>query len=358
MTRPGIAVVTSGFPRRSETFLLHELLALDARGELAAVFATKPGETGALQPGCARLLGRVQVLPPGSVARQAAAVVAWLGTRPVRAVHGYFAHQPAAVAACAARRLGVPYGFSVHARDARKVAPATLAARADGAACVVACNTDVAADLRRAGAAARIVPHGVDTRRFRPRPAPRDRVLRLLAVGRLVEKKGFAVLVAAIARVHAPVTVRIVGEGPGRDALADAIAAHGLGARIVLAGPATHADLPREYARAHVVVVPSIRDRSGDRDGLPNVVLEAMASGRPVVASDVGAIRSAVSHGRTGLLVPPGDAAALAAALDRLAARPLLRGRLGRCARARAERRFELGRCTARLHDTLVRAYA
>ncbi|TMA45610.1 MAG: glycosyltransferase family 4 protein [Deltaproteobacteria bacterium] len=283
--RGPIVVVTSGFPRRSETFLLNELLALEARGALTAIFATKRGEDGPQHPGCARLLARVEVLRPGSPRAQGAHLVERLGRRAVTAVHGYFAHRPAAVAAHAARRLGVPFGFSAHARDVRKVAPALLAVRAREAACVVACNGDVAASLAGTGVPVglvRLVPHGVDTLRFRPRAGPRGDRLRLLAVGRLVEKKGFEVL----------------------------------------------------------------------------LVLEALASGRAVVASDVGAVGSAVRDGRTGLLVPPGDPRALAEALRALARQPDLRTRLAREGRALVERRFELERCAARLHRVLDRAYA
>jgi len=356
--RGGIAVVTSGFPRRSETFLLNELLALDARGALAAVFATKPGDGGSLHPGCRRLLRRVEVLPGGSPSAQAASLLERLGARRVAGVHGYFAHRPAAVAAHAARRLGVPFGFSVHAGDARKVAPPVLAARARRAACVIACNRDVAAELARVGAPSRLLPHGVDTHRFRPRPEPRGVPLRLLAVGRLVEKKGFETLIEAAARLTIPFQLRIVGEGPRRARLARAIAAAGLAERVTLAGPSTHADLPTEYARAHVVVVPSVPDRIGDRDGLPNVVLEALASGRVVVASDVGDVASAVLPGRTGVLVPPGDAQALAGALELLARRPDWWERLGRQGRVHVEGRFELARCTERLGRVLERVYA
>ncbi len=359
--RGPIVVVTSGFPRRSETFLLNELLALEARGALTAIFATKRGEDGPQHPGCARLLARVEVLRPGSPRAQGAHLVERLGRRAVTAVHGYFAHRPAAVAAHAARRLGVPYGFSIHARDVRKVAPALLAVRAREAACVVACNGDVAASLAGTGVPVglvRLVPHGVDTLRFRPRAGPRGDRLRLLAVGRLVEKKGFEVLLDAAARLTVPFHLRIVGEGPRRAALAARIAAAGLADRVTLAGPATHARLPREYAAAHTVVVPSIEDHRGDRDGLPNVVLEALASGRAVVASDVGAVGSAVRDGRTGLLVPPGDPRALAEALRALACQPDLRTRLAREGRALVERRFELERCAARLHRALDRAYA
>lgn len=353
-----IAVVMSGFPRRSETFALNELLALEEAGMLEAIFATKPGEPDEPQPGSERLAPFVRVLPPGSPTVQAAALVESLDGRPVTGVHGYFAHLPAEVAGLAAERLGVPYGFSVHARDARKISPAELGRRAAHAALVVACNEDVANDIRRAGGHAELLPHGVDLRRFRPRAHVPGKELTLLAVGRLVEKKGIHVLVDAVTSLAAPFRLRILGEGPARGQLERAVSAAGLRDRVELPGATTHAELPDELAGADVVVVPSVTDASGDRDGLPNVVLEAMACGRPVVASDVGAISAAVADGETGLLVPPGDTGALARALDHLGAHPGLRARLGGAARARVEREYDLHRCTERLLRRLEAAYA
>jgi glycosyltransferase involved in cell wall biosynthesis len=353
-----LVMLMSGFPRRSETFALNELLALDRAGCLQAVFATKAGEPGPAQPDAARLMQKVRVLAPGTPAEQAAEVVERLDGADVSAVHGYFAHLPTDVAARAARRLGVPYGFSVHAVDARRVGASGLAARARDAACVIACNPDVAGDLRRAGAPVHLIPHGVDLERFRPSPPPAGEMLRLLAVGRLVEKKGFPVLLDAASRMLAPFHLRIVGSGPQREALERQIAAAGLQDRVELVGARTHEELPAEYAAAHVVVVPSVADASGDRDGLPNVVLEAMSCARPVVASDIGAVSSAVIDGRTGVLVPPGDAAALAGALEFLVDRPEVRHGLGRGARARVERDYELHTCTARFRRFLETVYA
>jgi glycosyltransferase involved in cell wall biosynthesis len=353
-----LVMLMSGFPRRSETFALNELIALDRAGCLEAVFATKPGEPGPPQPGAEQLIEKVKVLAPGTPAEQAAEVVARLDGAPVTAVHGYFAHVPTEVAAKAARRLGVPYGFSVHAVDARKVSRSGLAERARAAACVIACNPDVAGDLKRAGAPVQLIPHGVDLARFRSAPPPPAEILTILAVGRLVPKKGFPVLIRAAARMLAPFRLRIVGEGPERGAIEALIAEHDLGDRVELVGPRTHDDLPAEFAAAHIVVVPSVMDAKGDRDGLPNVVLEAMSSGRPVVASDVGAVASAVVDGRTGVLVPPGDSEALAGALEFLVDQPDMRERLGREARARVEADFELHSCTARLRAFLETAYA
>ena len=279
-------------------------------------------------------------------------------------VHGYFAHQPAAVAAAAAAALGVPYGFSAHALDARKVPAAEL--RRAGARAPL--RGRLQRRRRRAGRAPRDPP-GAGAARRRPRPLPahaRRRpaasALRLLAVGRLVEKKGFDVLVEAIARLDGAASLRIVGEGPQRARLeARDRRRPGWAGRVELAGARTH-DRPAGRVRAPPTSSSCRRwsTPSGDRDGLPNVVLEAMASGRPVVASDVGAISSAVVDGVTGLLVPPGDPARLREALDGARAlAPACAGGSEPRGRAVAEsavrpRRLHRGACA----DVLGRAYA
>jgi glycosyltransferase involved in cell wall biosynthesis len=180
----------------------------------------------------------------------------------------------------------------------------------------------------------------------------------LLAVGRFVEKKGFHFLIAALTRLKLPFRLTIAGDGPERERLRHLITLNNLENRIVFYGSVTHAELPRMYADADVVVVPSVQDSSGDRDGLPNVVLEAMASGRPVIASDVGAITSAITHDENGLLVPPADPVALSQAIRRLAEDRNLRERLGRNGRKRAERDYEVGRCSERFSQLLMSVYA
>jgi glycosyltransferase involved in cell wall biosynthesis len=182
--------------------------------------------------------------------------------------------------------------------------------------------------------------------------------LRLLAVGRLVEKKGFHFLIAALAGLKLPFTLTIVGDGPERERLRQLVVLNNLENRVVFRGPLTHSELPKMYAEADVVVVPSIRDRLGDRDGLPNVVLEAMASGRAIVATDVGAIASAIVDHENGLLVPPGDPVALGQALGLLGGNRNLRTRLGRNGRTCAERDYEVGRCSESFHQLLTSVYA
>jgi glycosyltransferase involved in cell wall biosynthesis len=353
-----IAMVLSGFPRRSETFALNEVWALEQRGALAAIFATKAGEQVASQPASRALLGRVQVLTECEGPRQAEEVIRLLDGTRVSAIHGYFAHAPAEVAERVSMQLGIPFGFSVHAKDARKVAPEILSARARKAACVVACNRDVACELQDSGANVHLVPHGVDLERFAPQPLPETRPLQLLAVGRLVEKKGFHILIQAAARLQVPFQLHVVGEGPEEKHLTELIHTHGLESKVRLCGPKTHHDLPEIYSRAHVLVAPSIVDQAGDRDGLPNVVLEAMACGRPVIASDIAALGSAVIHEQTGLLTAPGNSESLANAIELLANRQSMLGELGMRARVLVEREYDVRRCTERFHNLLRSAYA
>lgn len=358
MRRGKIVMILSGFPRRSETFAMNEIWALEERGALAGIFASKAGESVATQLASKALASRVQVLKEADGARQADEVITCLNRESVSGVHGYFAHAPAEIAERVATRLGTRFGFSIHAKDARKVPPAVLFARARKAACVVACNHDVAAELRNSGARVHLMPHGVDLDHFARRGFPHMGTLQLLAVGRLVEKKGFHILIAATARLRCSFQLDIVGEGPEEERLKDLIRHHRLESRVSLCGPKTHEDLPEAYARAHVLIVPSIVDRSGDRDGLPNVVLEAMACGRPVIASKAGAIGSAVIHGETGWLTQPGDAESLANAIEMLAEQHSHLEQLGMRARERVQREYDLRICTERFHDLLRSAYA
>lgn len=362
--RRQVAVVLSGWPRVSEVFALNEVLALKRAGMLAALFATKRQEDGLRQPGASELDPLITFLPEGAVTSQAVAAVQALQGVPVSGLHGYFAHQPAAVAADAAQRMGLPYSFSVHALDVRKVEPAELARRAHAAAAVICCNRDVAAAITATGRAPALVPHGVDLTRFPAVPAPVGEAVNLLSVGRLIEKKGFTTLLEALAllertaEIQRPYRLRVVGEGPWRGRLERIIARNGLAHRVELLGRCTHQTLPGLYAESHLVVVPSVIDGSGDRDGLPNVVLEAMSSGRPVLASDVAAISTAVRDGQTGVLVPPGDATALAAALVKLINDDARRTEMGGNGRLAVESEFELGARTGEFCNTLAMAYA
>ena len=155
---------------------------------------------------------------------------------------------------------------------------------------------------------------------------------RILFAGRMVEKKGLAVLLDALERIGTTEwSLAVVGDGPLRSQLERHAAR--LNGQVRFLGQLTPERLAAEYRRSELVVVPSVPARSGDQDGLPVVLLEAMASGCAIVASELPGLAEAISDGHDGVLVPPGDVVALSGAIDRLLRDPAERARLGDQAR-------------------------
>jgi glycosyltransferase involved in cell wall biosynthesis len=174
-----------------------------------------------------------------------------------------------------------------------------------------------------------VVPNGVDIESFRPPERPRPaRPLRVLCVGRLVRQKAFGSVLEAVSTSSVPCLVRIVGDGPLRGTLMARAAI--LGMRVEFTGWVQRGELAEHYRWADLLCLPSFEE------GMPNVVLEAMASGLPTIGSDVYGMRDLVQPGGTGLLVGTGDARGIAGALEHLAAQPELVRQMGERARAAA----------------------
>ena len=270
-------------------------------------------------------------------------------------MHGHWVVPGGVTAAAAAP--GLPLVISLHGSDvyvAERLAPARVAARtAFGRAGVVtACSHDLAARAIRLGADPErmtVVPYGVDTARFGPdrdsRQALRaqlgiaDTDLLVAAAGRLVSKKGFEYLIDALALAPS-ITLALAGDGTLRNSLHQRAAAAGVASRVRFLGERTQDDVAGLFASADIVAAPSIRDDAGNVDGLPNVVMEALASGTPLVTTTAGGIGSVVDDGVTALVAPERDAPALAAALVRLGEDSRLRATIGQAARELVEARF------------------
>jgi glycosyltransferase involved in cell wall biosynthesis len=183
----------------------------------------------------------------------------------------------------------------------------------------------------------------------------------ILFVGRLVERKGVPVLVDAVAelRGETPARLVIVGDGPERAAIERRAAERGIADAVEVRGQVSDEALLGAYAGADVFVLPAIVDSRGDTEGLGVVLLEAMNFGLPVVGSAVGGILDIVVPGESGMLVPPGDSAALADALRRLLGDPALARRLGDAGRERVRTHFSWARIVSRwiqLYRSLVPA--
>ena len=269
-------------------------------------------------------------------------------------VHGHWVVPGGVIAAATSGNR--PLVISLHGSDvfvAERHAAVGRAARwAFGrAGFVTACSDDLRTRALALGASAdrsATVPYGVDSTRFQPDPAARIRLRErwgvgdaaevVLGVGRFVRKKGFEYLIDAVATLatHRPdLRLVLAGGGDLRAEFEARIADRGLDDRVLLPGVLHQDEVAASLAAADVVVVPSVRDPSGNVDGLPNVVMEALASGTPLIATSAGGIGSVVKDGQTGLLVPEADPAALSAAIARL-----LDGRIEALALGAAARRW------------------
>jgi glycosyltransferase involved in cell wall biosynthesis len=272
-------------------------------------------------------------------------------------VHAHWVVPSGAMAALALASSGPPLVVSLHGSDvflSEKSGPARLGANKAfrRAAAVTACSRDLADRSIPLGARStpEVIPYGVASDLFRPDPAGGLELRRALALapdafvlfaaGRLVRKKGFEYLLEAageLSRRRRAVELVIAGKGDLEHELAQRARALGLSSRLKLAGDVSRSTLPRYFAMADAVVVPSVRDSAGNVDGLPNVLLEAMASGKAIVATNVAGIPEALRAGEDGLLVPEKDPAGIADAVVALMQSDELRGRLGRAARRRVE---------------------
>ena len=179
----------------------------------------------------------------------------------------------------------------------------------------------------------------------------------VVAAGRLVRKKGFEYLIDAMTRLPA-VVLALAGDGTLAGDLRERAHAAGVADRIRFLGNLTQDRVGALLSAADVVCIPSVRDDSGNVDGLPNVVLEALASGTPVVTTAAGGIGSVVEDGTTALVVPERDPAAIAAALQRLASNPAGAARMGAAARSLVEGRFGWARVAERFEAAYDRALA
>ena len=404
-----VAFLLKGYPRLSETFIAQEIHALEQRGLDILIVALRRPTDGAIHPIHDEIAAPVVYLPEYLHHAPWRVFAAWLALRRrpayraargawwrdlrrdptrnrirrfgqalvlahrlpqgVRRLHAHFLHTPASVARYAALLTGLPWSVSAHAKDIWTTPDWDKAEKLADCRWLVTCTAAGAAHLRALAPAADRVTlayHGLDLARFgaaavvaRPRRAgadARDPVI-LLSVGRLVDKKGYPDLLEALALLPTRLQWRLVqiGHGPERAALARQAAALGVADRIAWLGAQPHEVVLQHYRAADLFVLASRIAGDGDRDGLPNVLMEAQSQRLACVATAVSAIpeliRPETGPGATGVLVPPRDPPALAAALERLIGDPELRTRLGAAGHQRLVQSFGHGHGIDQLAD-------
>ncbi|MCX5892433.1 MAG: glycosyltransferase family 4 protein, partial [Deltaproteobacteria bacterium] len=287
----------------------------------------------------------------------AAPYAAWrLRRAGVQHLHAHFANAPASLAMPAAHLAGISFSFTVHAYDLF-IDQLLLPAKLEAAAFVASISRFnlgyLQANFSAVAARARLelVRNGIDPERFRPRPHPIGTPPLVLAVGRLVETKGFHLLVAACAQLRQAgrdCHCLIVGEGPEAEGLKKMVKDLGLEDRVELPGRLQPEELLPLFQRADLLAMPSCV-RQLDQDGIPTVLIEALAMEIPVVATRVSGIPELVKDGETGLLVDPDDLTGLVAALERLLADRSLAQRLAAAGRKLVVAEFNSQRSAARM---------
>ena len=409
-----IAIVLKGYPRLSETFIAQEILGLQKRGLKLRIYSLRHPTDPTTHPIHDEISAPVTYLPEYLRQEPLRVVRGWLAARRrpgyraarrqwladlrrdrtqnrvrrfgqacvlatelpagVVRLHAHFLHTPGSVARYAAEMTGLPWSCSAHAKDIWTI-PAwekrdklrdldwLVTCTAVGRDHLVSLGIEEPVSAGKVG----LVYHGLDLERFPPpadgRPPrdgrdPKDPLV-ILSVGRAVEKKGYPDLLRALAGLPADLHWRLVHIGGGD--LAAALRAEagrlGLADRIEWRGPQPQDVVLTAYREADVFALASRIADDGDRDGLPNVLMEAQSQELACLATKVSAIPELIRDGETGLLVPPRDPAAMTAALIRLIRDPQLRSRLGRAGANLVRRDFSMERSLDLLADRLAPAY-
>lgn len=348
--REGVVVV---YERRELARALRELLAHPLLGAstlaLAAGDALAPGEPTGLQER-AKLI--VQALAALGLARR-------LRQEEVEHLHCHFAHAPASVAMYAALHLGIPFSFTGHANDLfqRRALLKKKLQRASFVSCISRWHRELYRRvLPELDSKYVVVRCGVDVETWtaQPLPSAAER-LNVLTVCRLVNKKGIDTLIRAVAALSRPVSLTIAGDGPEREALERLVREERCADRVQFLGAVDNDTVRRHMQEhAHVFALPCRTDPNGDRDGIPVVLIEAMACGRAVISGDLPAIRELIEDGQDGLLVPPDDPVRLAERLEGLTDARLQM--LGNAGRRKVEAEFSLATAIGALEAALGRA--
>lgn len=399
-----IAYLIKCFPRLSETFILHEVLELERQGLPLRIFSLLE-PAGKVNKAVLDVQAPVTYVPHGfpfgmlnlftAAARRflkhpwtflgicltaivrfhhpatlrhlfyAAYLATQLEEEGITHLHAHYANTPATVALLVHQFTGIPYSFTAHAKDIYLSRKESLAYKMKEARFIVTCtgyNQQHLASLtgQPGEVAIHRIYHGLNLRVFpchtsaasEPSAPPL-----ILSVARLVEKKGLLYLLHACRILKDQgydFICRIVGEGPLRPLLEQQIHDLALTDQVELCGAETHERVLEMYQQATLVALPCIVGENGDRDGIPNVLVEALYMGVPVVSTPVSGIPELIMPEVNGLLVPPRESADLAVAIARLLDDLHLRQRLAVAGRQTVLARFDMATNTQRLMRLFV----
>lgn len=399
-----IGYVLKVYPRFSETFIVTEILAREAQGENIEIFALRPTTDARFHPEIARVQGAVNWVPrplkpselwaqltatvvenglehgfadiwpavvnlPGDEVAQGVSLAVQARQRGITHLHAHFASLAGRSAWIASKLTGIPFTVTTHAKDifhksVDKEWLRRICGDADRVIAISRFNHDfLTKELDGTGARISLQYNALELPRFpfTPRqptspehcPAAQGRPLKVLAIGRLVPKKGFADLIEATRMATSQgvsLDVTFAGDGELRSRLKQQITDLGLERVITMIGPQTQNEIRSLLGNADVSVTPCVPAKDGNLDGLPTVILEAMACGTPVIATAVSGLPEVVINDNTGILLEPSDPAALAQALADIANGHIDTHVLATNARTLIDEQFDSAKQAAQLH--------
>lgn len=385
-----VGIVLKGYPRLSETFIAQEILELQRAGFDLEIISLRHPTDKSVHPTHREIAAPVGYLPEYLHDEPMRVIRAWWRARrlpgyraAIRAfltdfardrtrnrvrrfgqglviaseyaprlslLYAHFIHTPASAARYASLMTAIPFAVSAHAKDIWTTPAWELTQKLAECQWCVTCTAGGRAELASHApdpGKVHLVYHGIDLSRF-PSPGRIDAdasggAVRFLTVGRAVEKKGIDTLIDALALLPAGLDWRWthIGGGPLRDALKARAVSNGVADRCAFLGSLPQEDVLQAYRTHDLFVLPCRIDADGDRDGLPNVLVEAQSQALPVLTTPVSGIPELVVEGENGMFVDPDDAAGLAAKLQALAGDAGLRARLGREGERRVRTRFD-----------------
>ncbi len=388
-----VAFVLKGYPRLSETFIAKEILALEERGLDIRLFSLRHPTDKRVHPVHEHIKAPLNYLPEYLYRQPVRLIKAWLAVRrlggydgakriwlkdlardltpnrlrrfgqaivmacelpaKVGHIHAHFIHTPASVARYAAAILGLPWSCSAHAKDIWTLPEWEKVEKLGDCSWLVSCTEFNARHLAASAPSperVELLYHGIDFSSFPPpsdqRPArdgsDADDPVLILSVGRTVEKKGYRGLLEALSRIPDGLSWRFIhiGGGTGSDDLEQQAKNLGIEDRVTWMGPQAHETVLENYIAADLFVLASRIADDGDRDGLPNVLMEAQSQGLACLSTRVSGVQELIIGDKTGLLVDPDDIDALTLGLVGLIGNPDLRRALADAGLARVRDKF------------------
>jgi glycosyltransferase involved in cell wall biosynthesis len=389
-----IVLVLKGYPRLSETFIAQEIYSLEQLGFTVTIASLRHPTSAKLHPVHEAIKAPLLYLPEYLYQEPLRVLKAWWKVRKFKGykkvfkdwlsdlkrdftpnrfrrfgqalvlsaefpedgaiIYSHFIHTPSSVAKYAAGIMSIPWSASAHAKDIWTSPDWELKDKLASMEWLVTCTSNGHAHLQNLADEpdkVRLVYHGLDLSKFSkqkniplgPDGSDPDNPVRLLTVARPVEKKGLDTLVLALAKLSSDLHWHWtqVGTGEDSDKLAEMVSELGLGNKVTFAGSMAQADVIKQYQENDLFVLPCRIAKSGDRDGLPNVLVEAQSQAMMVISTPISGVPELVRDGLNGILVPPDDVTALQSALETALRDPKIRKKMGEAGANIVHEQFE-----------------